>query len=27
MYMDVSDLPEDTLRPVLEELEAAQSQV
>lgn len=27
MYMDVSDLPQDTLKPVLEELEAAQSQV
>ena len=27
MYMDVSDLPQETLRPVLEELEAAQSQV
>jgi hypothetical protein len=25
--MDVSDLPQETLRPVLEELEAAQSQV
>ena len=27
MYMDVSELPQETLRPVLEELEAAQSQV
>lgn len=27
MYMDVSDLPQDTLKPVLDELEAAQSQV
>lgn len=27
MYMDVSDLPQETLKPVLDELEAAQSQV